>query len=131
MTTIYKAYDVRGIFPAEVNQESIRRVGRQCAHLFESGKVVISKDGRRGGEELRKAFCEGLLVEGGMIGKAFDLVQVDMSTTPMFYYLVNYYEAAGGAMITASHNPKEYNGVKAVGKGAVPISGTEIEAVSI
>ncbi|HEU0081111.1 MAG TPA: hypothetical protein VFQ72_03775 [Candidatus Paceibacterota bacterium] len=131
MASIYKAYDIRGIFPAEVNTRSIARIGRQCAHIFDSGKIVISQDGRRGGAEIRKAFCEGLLREGGLIGKDFDLVQVDISTTPMFYFLVNHYKAEGGAMMTASHNPREYNGVKAVGKGAEPISGTEIEAIEV
>ncbi len=131
MASIYKAYDIRGIFPTEVNPQSVARIGRQCAHIFGSGKVVISQDGRRGGMELRRAFCEALIMEGNALGKDFDLVQVDMSTTPMFYFLVNYYKASGGAMLTASHNPPEYNGVKAVKAGAVPISGTEIEAIQV
>jgi phosphomannomutase len=131
MQSIYKAYDVRGIYPAQINTDSIHIVGRKCAHLFDSGKIVISQDGRHGGAEIRRAFCEGLLKEGGILGKDFDLIQVDMSTTPMFYFLVNHNDAAGGAMMTASHNPKEHNGVKAVSRGAVPISGTEIEAVQL
>lgn len=131
MATIYKAYDVRGLYPAEVNKDVIRHVGRQCAHVFESGAVVVARDGRHGGEELKRALCEGLVLEALALGKSFDIVDVDLSSTPMFYFLVNHYGAGGGAMITASHNPKEYSGVKAVRKGAVPVSGTELEAISI
>lgn len=131
MQSIYKAYDIRGIFPKEVNAESVSRIGRQCAHIFDSGKIVISQDGRYGGAELRRAFCDGLILESRSVGKDFELVQVDISTSPVFYFLVNYYRAGGGAMITASHNQKEYNGIKAVKTGAVPISDTDIEAVDI
>ncbi len=131
MASIYKAYDIRGIFPTEVNTDSVSHIGRQCAHIFESGKIVISQDGRAGAAELRRAFCSGLFEESRVLEKDFELIQIDISTTPMFYFLVNHYDAAGGAMITASHNPKEYNGIKAVKRGAIPISGSEIEAIEI
>jgi phosphomannomutase len=131
MINIYRAYDIRGLFPIEVNPKTVKYVGRQCAHIFDSGKIVISQDGRYGGAELRRAFCEGLFEESRNLHKNFELIQVDLSTTPMFYFLVNHYGASGGAIMTASHNPKEYNGVKAVKRGAIPISGTEIEAVRI
>jgi phosphomannomutase len=134
MTGIYKAYDVRGIYPVEVNASSVSMIGRQCAHIFESGKVIISQDGRYGGTELRQAFCDGLFEEGRRIGRDFELIQVPLSTTPMFYYLVSYYGATGGAMVTASHNPKEYNGIKALrreGDSVDFVSGTDIEAIKI
>ncbi|MBI5133979.1 MAG: hypothetical protein HZA81_01145 [Candidatus Taylorbacteria bacterium] len=134
MQSIYRAYDVRGIYPDEVNAESVKKIGRQCARIFESGKVVISQDGRHGGAELRRAFCEGLLEEAGRTGREFELIQVPLSTSPMFYYLVGYYRASGGAMVTASHNPKEYNGIKAVrreGDSVMFVSGTEIGAIEL
>lgn len=134
MQSIYRAYDVRGIYPKDVNAGSVSKVGRQCAHIFGSGKVVISQDGRHGGAELRKAFCEGLFEEAQRIGKDFELIQVPLSTSPMFYYLVAHYGASGGAMVTASHNPKEYNGIKAVrrdGDSVEAVSGTEIEAIRV
>jgi phosphomannomutase len=131
MASIYKAYDVRGLYPNEINPEAATTIGRQCAYIFDSGKIVIGRDGRHGGAELRQAFTSGLMNESRKAGKSFELLDVDMTTSPMFYFLVNHYAASGGAMITASHNPKEYNGIKAVGKGAVPISGTEIEAITL
>jgi phosphomannomutase len=126
---IYKAYDIRGIYKTEITVAVAREVGRRLAHMFESGKVVIARDGRHGGPELHEALREGLVSQGESLGKKYDIIDVGLSTTPMFYFLVNHYGAQGGAMVTASHNPKEYSGVKAVRAGAVPISGTEIEAI--
>lgn len=99
MGYIHKPYDIRVASPKKVNIQSASRIGRECAHMFDSGKIVISQDARRGGMELRRAFCEGLIREGGAIGKDFDLVQVDMSTIPLFRSIVSYHRAAGGAML--------------------------------
>lgn len=131
MAGIYKAYDIRGLYPSEINAEIAAYIGRQLAFILEAGKVILARDGRHGGEELSKAFTKTFVDQGKLLGKRFEIVDVGLSTTPMFYFLINEYGASGGAMITASHNPKEYNGIKAASRKAAPISGAEIEAVRI
>jgi phosphomannomutase len=126
--SIFKAYDVRGVYPREINEPTVNAIGRACASMFGDGKVIIGYDGRHGSPELAKAIEEGLLEEMTELKKKFDVERIGLCTTPMFYFLVHELGATGGMMITASHNPKDYNGVKVVGQGAHAISGTEIEA---
>ena len=123
---IFKAYDVRGIYPTDVNVESVTSIAHALAFLLEAGDVVVARDGRHGGEELSKVMEEKIVSYGKEMGKDFNIISVGLSTTPMFYFLVNHLSAKGGAMITASHNPKEYSGVKAVKEKALPFSGTEL-----
>lgn len=123
---IFKAYDVRGIYPTDVNIESVSAVAHALAHILDSGTIVVARDGRHGGEELTKTLEEKLLFFAGSLNKKFEIISVGLSTTPMFYFLVNHFKASGGAMVTASHNPKEYSGVKAVRAQALQMSGTEL-----
>jgi phosphomannomutase len=123
---IFKAYDVRGIYPTDVNIESVSAVARALAQMLNPGVVIVARDGRHGGEELTKTLEEKLIYFGESINKKFEIISVGISTTPMFYFLVNHFKASGGAMVTASHNPKEYSGVKAVKELAIPFSGTEL-----
>lgn len=125
-TKIFKAYDVRGIYPTDVNPESVTEVARALATLLNPGVFVVARDGRYGGEELVQTMEQKIVEFGVVMGKKFEIVSVGLSTTPMFYFLVNHLNATGGAMITASHNPKEYSGVKAVKEKAIPFSGTEL-----
>lgn len=127
--SVFKAYDVRGIYPKDVNEETIDTVVQALSHIWESGlsasqagEVVIACDGRHGSDVLSK-HAETKIAE---LGDKFKVTYVGLSTTPMFYFLVNHLKAAGGMMITASHNPKEYNGIKAVKKNAEAISGKEL-----
>ncbi|MDB5204438.1 MAG: phosphomannomutase [Candidatus Taylorbacteria bacterium] len=123
---IFKAYDVRGIYPADVNTESITVIAHSLATLLPSGSIVVARDGRHGGEELAGVVEKEIVSFGEALGKKFEIISVGLSTTPMFYFLVNHFNASGGAMITASHNPKEYSGVKAVKEKALPFSGIEL-----
>jgi len=123
MAGIYKAYGIRGIYPEEVNTEIVRKVGQTCHILFNPGKVIVAHDGRHGSVELAEAAKEG--IQNGK--KKFEILFVGLATTPMFYFLVNHFKASGGLMITASHNPKNDNGVKVVKEEAVMIQGFEIE----
>lgn len=123
---IFKAYDVRGIYPTDINTESVTVIARALAFLLDSGPVVVARDGRHGGLELTSVLEEKIKVFGEEFGKKFEVISVGLSTTPMFYFLVNHFGAKGGAMVTASHNPKEYSGVKAVKEKALPFSGTEL-----
>jgi phosphomannomutase len=124
--SIFKAYDIRGIYPNEVDEKGAVQIGRACAKLFKPGKVVIAHDIRHGSVSLSEAVMEGLRVasEGG-----HEIIFVGLSTTPMFYFLVTELGATGGCMITASHNPKNYNGFKIVEEKSHAISGTAVRDV--
>ncbi len=116
---LFKAYDVRGIYPDELDEEAAYRIGMGFAQsplLGEGRGVVVGRDMRPSSEPLFAALADGLLT-GGM-----DVVDIGLSSTPMFYFAVNTLGAAGGVMITASHNPAKYNGFKFVREEAIPIS---------
>ncbi|MDO8510176.1 MAG: hypothetical protein Q7S15_00935 [bacterium] len=126
--SIYKAYDVRGLYPEEINEQSLEPLGITAAHIFGEGIVVVAHDGRHGSKELAGHLERTISEEATRMGKRVEIKAIGLSTTPMFYFLVNHLGAKGGLMLTASHNPKNYNGVKVVREGAVPISGKELRA---
>ncbi|MBX4197727.1 hypothetical protein KW782_00125 [Candidatus Parcubacteria bacterium] len=125
-TSIFKAYDIRGIYPTEVNEEIAALIGRACAHMFDKGEIILAHDIRHGSTELMNILEQSISSEAQKLGKAISTRIIGLSTTPMFYFLVNNYKASGGCMVTASHNPKEYNGIKVVHQGAVMVPGTEV-----
>ncbi len=127
--SIFKAYDVRGLYPQEVNDESVRAICEALVEMWPAGDVVVAHDGRHGSQKLAKRAADEIVRVGQAAGKKFNSIFVGLATTPMFYFLVNHFNAVGGAMITASHNPKEYNGVKAVCAAALPVSGTELLSI--
>lgn len=110
--SIFKAYDIRGIYPTDVNEEAVAAVGRACAHMFDEGEVIVAHDARYGSPELQKVLEDSIMAEAIKLSKHITIRRVGLSTTPMFYFLVCHFKASGGCMVTASHNPKEYNGVK-------------------
>ena len=118
--TIFKANDIRGKYPDELNEEAAGQIAAVLAKHWSSGKVVVAHDARLSSPALYNAVIHKLKTYN------LNLITVGLSTTPMFYFLVNELKAAGGVMITASHNPKEYNGFKIVGSRAEVISGKEI-----
>ncbi len=123
MNPIYKANDVRGIYPSELNESVISGIGRAMAdHFGDGAKVVLGHDARLSSPSLYMALKTGILESK----KNIDLMEAGLMTTPMLYFLVAENKADGGIMVTASHNPKEYNGLKIVGKEARPISGKEV-----
>ena len=121
--SIFKAYDIRGIYPIEINEAVATQVGRACAKLLKPGKVIIAHDTRYGSVELSKSLLKSLTEASA---QQHEIIFVGLSTTPMFYFLVNKLGATGGCMVTASHNPKNYNGFKVVKEKARMISGTEV-----
>lgn len=121
--SIFKAYDIRGTYPTEINETGAMQIGRACAKLFKPGKVIIAHDIRHGSVELSKAVAES--IASASEGQ-HEIVLIGLATTPMFYFFVNKLEASGGCMVTASHNPKEYNGFKIVEEKARMVSGTTI-----
>ena len=112
----FKAYDVRGVYPEEVNEELAYRVGRIFSAMFAAETVVVGHDIRLSGRSLVDALTEGLR-HGGT--KVLDIGQCG---TEMIYFATAHLNADGGIMVTASHNPKEYNGMKLVRKGERPVS---------
>lgn len=112
----FKAYDVRGVYPTEVNEELAYRVGRIFSAMFAAETVVVGHDIRLSGPVLVEALTEGLRHGGTKV------VDIGQCGTEMIYFATAHLKADGGIMITASHNPKEYNGMKLVRRDARPIS---------
>ena len=118
--SIYRAYDVRGKYPSELNETAAEEVARSLSkNFFGKGPVVVAHDARKSSPALYRSAIKGL--EGR------DIIAVGPSTTPMFYFFVTEKKAAGGIMVTASHQPAEWNGLKTVGLKAVPINGFDIK----
>ena len=118
---IFKAYDIRGLYGEDITPESVKIITKACARIFKSGHIVVGYDGRHGSELLAGVISKTLEAQ------QFEVITIGLSTTPMFYFAVNKAGACGGVMVTASHNPKEYNGIKIVGPQAQPISGYDIK----
>jgi phosphomannomutase len=115
--SIFKAYDVRGLYPSEINEDAARMIGRGFVAYLEARRIAVSHDMRLSSPSLAAAFVEGARAQGA------DVVDYGMMGTDMLYFAVARDGHDGGAQITASHNPKEYNGIKLVRKEAFPLSG--------
>jgi phosphomannomutase len=115
--SIFKAYDVRGLYPSEVNEEAAGEIGRGFVAYLQAKRIAVSRDMRISSPSVAAAFIEGARVQGA------DVVDYGMMGTDMMYYAVARDGLDGGAQITASHNPKEYNGIKMVRREAFPLSG--------
>jgi len=118
---IFKAYDIRGKYPTEIDEEVVSRVTGALVKYFKTGTIIIGRDARLSSPSLYQTLVSELKNNSKL-----KIIQGGLMTTPMLYFLVNHYKAVGGIMITASHNPKEFNGLKVVEKKAVVMSGTEI-----
>ena len=116
-TQIFKAYDVRGLYPGEINEEVARQIGRGCVSYLQAGRIGVSRDMRISSPGLAAAFIQGAREQGA------DVTDYGMLGTDMLYFAVVNDRLEGGAQITASHNPKQYNGIKIVREGALPLSG--------
>jgi phosphomannomutase len=117
--SIFKAYDVRGLYPSEVNEEAARLIGRAFVSYLGARRIAVSRDMRLSSPAVAAAFIEGARAQGA------DVVDYGMMATDMMYFAVARDGHDGGAQITASHNPKEYNGIKLVRREAFPLSGEE------
>ncbi len=113
---IFKAYDIRGVYPDELNEETGYKIGRAVAKFLKAKEIVIGRDNRPSSDNLFKVLSEGVRDQG------VNVIDIGLTTTPMFYFAVAKWGIKGGAMITASHNPPEYNGFKVVQKDAMPVS---------
>jgi phosphomannomutase/phosphoglucomutase len=113
----FKAYDIRGRVPDELNEGIAYRLGRAFAHAVGEGAVVVGYDIRRDSPTFAKAICRGLNDEGR------DAIDIGLCGTEEVYFQSFHRQVAGGIMVTASHNPIDYNGMKLVREGSRPISG--------
>jgi len=113
----FKAYDIRGRVPDELDAPLARRIGAGTAALLGPGPVVVGHDIRLSSPELHAAAIEGLTASGR------DVIDIGLCGTEEVYFQTFHRKAAGGIMVTASHNPMDYNGMKLVREDAKPISG--------
>jgi len=121
--SIFKAYDVRGIYPDEIAPEAAYRIGRAFAQYIwvtvlnkeRSPLVVVNADARASSPALKEELLRGLLDEKCQV------IDYGLATTPLHYFAINHLKADGGIMVTASHNPAQYNGFKLSRRGAEPI----------
>jgi phosphomannomutase len=115
--SIFKAYDVRGLYPSEINEQAARQIGSGFVAYLGAKRIAVSRDMRLSSPGLAAAFIDGATSQG------CDVVDYGMMGTDMMYFAVARDGHDGGVQITASHNPKEYNGIKMVRKEAFPLSG--------
>ena len=113
---IFKAYDIRGKYPKELDSGLARKIGNAFARLLKAKKLVVGRDMRSHSPELQGAVIEGIRDTGA------DVIDVGLCSTPMAYFAIGSNDCDGGLSVTASHNPGEYNGMKLCARGARPIS---------
>ena len=115
--TVFKAYDVRGIHAAQLDEEGAYRIGRGYVEEFEPKRIAVGRDMRLAAPAMAAALIEGA-ADGGA-----DVLDLGLVGTEMVYYAVGELGLDGGVCVTASHNPKQYTGMKIVRAGALPVGG--------
>src|SRR5258708_3857171 len=121
MSGIFKAYDVRGVYPTEIHAEIAHQIGLAFQHVLDEtdreqgNPVVVSRDMRGSSPVLASALIEGITAAG------FDVLDIGLASTPMNYFAIGHTGAAGGVQVTASHNPSHYNGFKFSRHAARPV----------
>lgn len=121
---VFRGYDIRGIYPTEINAEAAEKIGKGFATLMKregQTKIIVGHDIRLSGEDLFQALADGIISVG------LDVINIGLCATPTSYFAREYLGIKPSIMITASHNPKEYNGFKICGTGRDTIYGEEIQ----
>lgn len=113
---IFKAYDIRGVYPKELDEQLARKIGHAFARLLKAKRLVVARDMRVHSPQLTEAVVEGMRDAGA------DVIRIGLASTPMAYFAIGSLDCDGGLAVTASHNPGQYNGMKLCGRGATPIS---------
>jgi phosphomannomutase len=119
--SIFKAYDIRGVVPDELNEEIAFRIGRAAGDYFGAQRFMVGTDDRSSRDRLFKAFTKGLRVQG------IQVVDIGKVSTPILYQSVARNDFDAGVMITASHNPGQYNGFKFCRRDAAPVPEAELQ----
>ena len=114
---VFKAYDVRGLYPEQINEPLAERIGRGLVAHLGARRIAVSRDMRLSSPSLARAFIAGARMQGA------DVADIGLLGTDQLYFAVARDDLDGGAQITASHNPKAYNGIKLVARQALPLSG--------
>ena len=114
---VFKAYDVRGLHPTELDEEGAYAIGRGYVEQFEPQRIAVGRDMRVSSPAMARALIEGA-ADGGA-----DVLDLGLVGTEMVYFAVGELGLDGGVCVTASHNPKEYTGMKIVRRGALPVGG--------
>lgn len=115
---IFKAYDIRGVYPTDINDNLAYRIAQAYVQLVEpKGKIAVGFDVRNCSKKMSQKVIKGLTDAG------VDVVEIGLSSTEEIYFAVGFYKLAGGIQLTASHNPKEYGGMKMVREEAIPLTG--------
>ena len=114
---VFKAYDVRGIYGAELDEEGAQAVGRAFVEVFEPKRIAVGHDMRISSPAMAEAVIAGAAEAGA------DVLELELVGTEMVYFAVGELGLDGGVAVTASHNPKEYTGMKIVRAGALPVGG--------
>ena len=115
--SVFKAYDVRGVYPTELDEEGAYRIARGYAEHFEPRSVAVGRDMRLSSPTVAASVVDGIADAG------VDVVDLGLAGTEMLYHAVSELSLDGGICVTASHNPKEYTGMKIVRRGALPVGG--------
>jgi phosphomannomutase len=114
LDAIFKAYDIRGIYPDEIDEALARRIGNAFAHFTGAQHLIVGRDMRPSSAPLAEAFIEGATLAGA------DVTDIGLCSTDVVYFAAGHLDAPG-AMFTASHNPAQYNGIKLCRSGAAPV----------
>jgi phosphomannomutase len=112
----FRAYDIRGVYPTDLDEEAYNRIARAYTYLFHPKVMVVGRDARMSSPQLSESLISGFLDVG------VDVIDIGGVTTDMLYFAVGAYDYSGGIVVSASHNPKEYNGMKMVREKATAIS---------
>src|SRR5579885_704023 len=115
--TVFKAYDVRGIYPSELDEDGAYAIGRAVVEQFEPKRFAVGRDMRVSSPAMAAAAIRGASDAGA------EVLDLGMIGTEMLYFAVGELGLDGGLTVTASHNPKEYTGMKIVRRGALPVGG--------
>jgi len=113
---IFKAYDIRGIYPDELNEDVTCKIGQAFVEFTHAKKVIVGRDVRLSSPALSRSLIKGIIDQGA------DVIDIGMVSTPMLYLAVISYQDSCGIMVTASHNPKEYNGFNLCERNAVMLN---------
>jgi phosphomannomutase len=117
--SIFKAYDIRGTYPDQLNEDAAYKIGAALVGFLRPKSIAVGRDMRVSSDPLAESLIRGINDAGS------DVVDIGLVSTDGLYYAVGKYGYDGGVMITASHNPKQYNGFKVCRENAVPLSGNE------
>ncbi|MBQ3619489.1 MAG: hypothetical protein II939_15180, partial [Bacteroidales bacterium] len=122
MKNAFHAYDIRGIWNKDFNADDVYKIGFFIPELLKTDKIIVGRDGRNSSPEIHEALLRGITDAGA------DVYDIGLATTPMVYFGTANYGFKAGVQITASHNPKEYNGLKISRENALPVGlGTGLE----